>query len=669
MNKYEIENEVGKILCNKNSHLTCDECFLKNNDTYEICRYAKHCRISEKTQKQLQYISASINENTFLEACPGSGKTEVVGMKAAYEIKRWDNSSKRGIAILTFTNDATDVIKERINQFSKKATFYPHFIGTLSSFIYQYIAQPFGYSEINYTGKNGDHSLRLIDSDLSIFSNPWLQKYKCSIPYISKSGRRSDIYAHQILFDWSKKNFYIKIDQTCLSIGEYYESEQMQNHIIENRKKYNNSRYYSNSYFYNEFRKCKDNFLKDGFVTYEDMNSIAYQVLDKEKIAQKISTRFPLVIVDECQDLSWVEIEILNKLRQKGTILHFVGDINQSIFEFKEVALDSQYTSHYLETFKHFELTDNFRSCQPIVDLSNKLINSDNKVRGIEENKFLENSILYLEYNTVEKVINEYLKILSRFGISQDKCCIIVKQNSLKNQILGNKDNDKEHLLISAIQLWEKGGPSFKKKSLEYAGKQISKWFEGGNSKSNYYCPKDIISSFAWRIFLRDILLDCIINTKLTNYNRKYGKWYEDARKELPSIIKKNYLKIQEYDKIERDFDKIFSSRWYIGKNIRDDIFIFSKESKIDNLVKISTVHGAKGCTYDSTLVVSSKTINSESGHWKKHWIEGTDEDRRIGYVASTRAKFLMIWAVPQLSKEERKLIESYGFKDGKNIV
>lgn len=665
-----MQNEVAKILCEKNSDLTCDECYKSKKDIDYICKNSNHCRISEKTEKQLQYILSSINESTFLEACPGSGKTEVVGMKSAYEIKRWDSNSKNGMAILTFTNDATSVIRERANQFSKKTSFYPHFIGTISSFIHQYIAQPFGYSEINYSGIDGDYSLKLIDADLNAVTNPWLKKYKCSIPYIGKNGKRTDIFANQIFYDEKNRNFYIKIDKIYLSINEYYDIQQMQKHIKDSRKKFNNNYYYSNSYFYNEFKKCKNNFLKDGFATYEDMNCIAYQILDNDTIVKKISRKFPLIIVDECQDLSWIEIEILNKLKEKGTILHFVGDINQSIFEFKEIALESEYTSEYIKRLKKLELTDNFRSCQPIVNLSNKLMSISNTIKGIEENKFLENSVLYLEYENPEEAVTKYLRILNHFKISESKSCIIVKQNILKNQLLCNINDNERHLLISSIQLWGKENPNSKKKSLEYAGKQISKWFGGARSKSSYYCPKDITSVFAWRIFLKDILNDCYINSKLINYDRKYGKWYCDARKELPSIIKKNYCKIQCFDNLIRDFDEIFSSKWYIGKDVQEDILILNSELKNnDSAIKISTVHGSKGCTYDSTLVISSETAKSESGHWKSHWIEGTDEDRRVGYVASTRAKFLMIWAVPTLGKKDKELIEGYGFQNGNTIV
>ena len=60
-------------------------------------------RIEEKTDEQLDYILSPIDQCIYLEASAGSGKTEVLGLKAAYEICRWI-SRQTGIAFLTLTN-------------------------------------------------------------------------------------------------------------------------------------------------------------------------------------------------------------------------------------------------------------------------------------------------------------------------------------------------------------------------------------------------------------------------------------------------------------------------------------------------------------------------------------------------------------------------------------
>ena len=94
----------------------------------------------------------------------GSGKTEVVGLKAAYEISRWEKTPE-GIAILTFTNNAAEVIEKRVSQFSGVAKIgFPHFIGTIDSWLHGYIAHPFAHIITKCNGKSGDCSIRVIDN-------------------------------------------------------------------------------------------------------------------------------------------------------------------------------------------------------------------------------------------------------------------------------------------------------------------------------------------------------------------------------------------------------------------------------------------------------------------------------------------------------------------------
>lgn len=96
MTKEECQEQVAKVICDKSDEITCDECFRLSNG--HICEGLDHCRISEKTEEQLKYVLSSAKKDTFLRACAGSGKTEVVGMKAAYEIKKWKERNK-GIAV------------------------------------------------------------------------------------------------------------------------------------------------------------------------------------------------------------------------------------------------------------------------------------------------------------------------------------------------------------------------------------------------------------------------------------------------------------------------------------------------------------------------------------------------------------------------------------------
>ena len=67
------------------------------------CRHDNHCDLNNLSDRQIEYVLSSIKTDVYLNACPGSGKTEVVGIKCAYEMNLWSQRFS-GIAILTFTN-------------------------------------------------------------------------------------------------------------------------------------------------------------------------------------------------------------------------------------------------------------------------------------------------------------------------------------------------------------------------------------------------------------------------------------------------------------------------------------------------------------------------------------------------------------------------------------
>ena len=75
--------------------------------------------------------------------------------------------------------------------------------------------------------------------------------------------------------------------------------------------------------------KTKNAFNEKGFFTFEDVENCCFKLLmQRKEIATRLATRFPLIIIDECQDLSPVQIELLSILRENGTRLILVGDIN-----------------------------------------------------------------------------------------------------------------------------------------------------------------------------------------------------------------------------------------------------------------------------------------------------------------------------------------------------
>ena len=78
------------------------------------------------------------NGKLMVKACPGSGKTLCVSERIIRFINEHENKQS-GLAILSFTNVAIDEINERYEKETNEKIVYPHFIGTIDSFINKYI--------------------------------------------------------------------------------------------------------------------------------------------------------------------------------------------------------------------------------------------------------------------------------------------------------------------------------------------------------------------------------------------------------------------------------------------------------------------------------------------------------------------------------------------------
>ena len=96
------------------------------------------------TTEQKEFLSSA--GKVVLHACPGSGKTTIVAQKVINYLMSW-NRPHQGIAVLSFTNVASEEIARQAREILPQGYDIgtPHFVGTLDSFIDNYIFLRFGY--------------------------------------------------------------------------------------------------------------------------------------------------------------------------------------------------------------------------------------------------------------------------------------------------------------------------------------------------------------------------------------------------------------------------------------------------------------------------------------------------------------------------------------------
>ena len=147
-----------------------------------------------------------------------------------------------------------------------------------------------------------------------------------------------------------------------------------------------------------------------------------------------------MVIVDECQDLSYAQLQILQILHQHGTAIHLIGDLNQAIYEFRQIDINDTLEFISNNGLSEMILDENYRSNQKIVDASVKIIQSQSPIVGKRE-LIVSRPLIAILYkkNQVQKLINCYSNILNEEGLLMNESRIIVRNNSVKNKILGKK--------------------------------------------------------------------------------------------------------------------------------------------------------------------------------------------------------------------------------------
>ncbi|MEN6561845.1 MAG: ATP-dependent DNA helicase [Acidobacteriota bacterium] len=117
--------------------------------------------------------------------------------------------------------------------------------------------------------------------------------------------------------------------------------------------------------------------LKDrGLIDFEDQVTLVVDLLRRRpSVLDEVRRRYRYILVDEFQDTNYVQFELVKMLAAEHRNLTVVGDDDQSIFRFRGASLSNilGFEAVYPEA-ERIVLTRNYRSTQPILDASYRLI-------------------------------------------------------------------------------------------------------------------------------------------------------------------------------------------------------------------------------------------------------------------------------------------------------
>jgi DNA helicase-2/ATP-dependent DNA helicase PcrA len=588
--------------------------------------------------QQLEFINHRLTKSCHLSACPGSGKTEVVGIKAAYEFASWTDDFS-GIAILTFTRSAAAEIRERVLKYGGiKATQHPHFIGTFDSWLHAYLFQPFAHSLVGFPGRDGDKKIGIIENEshadfLNAFQTPPL----------------GDVKPRPI----TANSFSYKPDGLPETSIEPLAT------IV------NNPQYRS------LLLQCKRKFWKGGFATYQDAEFLSYELLKaKPRITKLLSCRFPFIIIDECQDLSPAQLELLDQLCMNGTNIHFVGDLDQAIYEFRHVepALVTAFSKKH--GFIQRRLTHNYRSNQQIVNCCQHFVNGTGEIKGMEQARFSPCCIL-LEYadTKINELPDDFRKMIDRLHLDPNRCAILARGKTTISKINPQDDKARSPVESFAAALCCFCSPGLKTEDLNVALDQLGRCicnlaYKGKGNHQKQYCPEGK-EAIDWRIFLWELLKDA---SSLLPFKEgeKELTWSQWARK-LKSFLELRWNLIESStDEWNSAKNKIKAPRGKVDSTVFESVNLVNQIAK----VRTATIHNAKGETLEAVMLVSAPDKKSKGGHFA-HWLDNGNqnkEHRRFAYVACSRARHLLIVAAKTMAPEEKTGLNGIGFISVPNL-
>ncbi|HOO14888.1 MAG TPA: UvrD-helicase domain-containing protein [Candidatus Marinimicrobia bacterium] len=343
-----------------------EKIFLKNGQLFD-----------EERRKFIECIDKSLH----LQACPGSGKTTALLAKLYILSEKMPFEKNQGICVLTHTNVAIDIIKKKMGEKANRMFSHPNFFGTIQSFVDRYLAIPayikcFGYRP-NYIDTEFFCG-KIIKYKKRLESNTWLVNNKGS--YNSVVDFVADIDVEFNKLGSNKINLIFKVTDT-------------------------------QSKTYKQIENIFCNIFNDGYIRFKDAFSLAKFHLDNIPELNKIfSSRFKYVFIDEAQDTSAIQKEIIEKCFNKNVIIQWIGDVNQGIMNdnYSETAWEPEKNGRY--EIKNF--TKSHRISQPIADIIKNIAISPYDTLCGCDNIPIKPVIIVFDDNTKNNVLEKFVELV-----------------------------------------------------------------------------------------------------------------------------------------------------------------------------------------------------------------------------------------------------------------
>ena len=417
---------------------------------------------------------------------------------------------------------------------------------------------------------------------------------------------------------------------------------------------------------------------------YDDLLLFLKKLLDEHAdVRERLSMESRYIMIDEFQDTNTLQADIADLLASEHHNLMVVGDDSQSIYSFRGAAF-----RNIMDFPKRFpdctvtRLEQNYRSTEPILAFTNALIASaeERHDKTLFSEIPSEQKPVFLRANTFDdqaSFIAQHVLELREEGIPLDSMAVLFRSGWHSNELeieLAGRD----------IPFVKFGGMKF----IETAHvKDVVSLLRVTHN------PKDAIAWYRQLLLIegigprtaRDIMGrvidenqgfaalidDSMRRRKFGGQLQKLHKVIEETtkaatpeekvlamRKYYAPLLKHNYddhrKRVDDLDSLER-----IASRYKSMQQFLDDISLeppthsqidTAPEDKEDEKLVLSTIHSAKGLEWHTVFVIGLIDGYLPSAQ-ALHSRDEIEEERRLLYVACTRAERNLFLLSPELSR------------------
>lgn len=414
-------------------------------------------------------------------------------------------------------------------------------------------------------------------------------------------------------------------------------------------------------------RKQKNNVLD-----FDDLLLYWHMMMQNATLAQSLARNFDHVLVDEYQDTSRLQGEIVHALKPDGSGVTVVGDDAQAIYSFRAAAVDNilGFANRFTPKAEITVLAQNYRSTQQILDSANALM-----AEGARQHRkslmSTRQSSTKPQYIMLEDAQGQAEYIVSKILATRE-----IGGSLRRHAILFRSTH---HSDVLEVELARRNIPFVKYGGLKFLEAahvkdliNVLRWAENpGNAIAGFRVLKlvpgmgpaharqalahleagnwrfDALPGFPvtatqrtdWKAFCTLMTTLADPNTPWAGQVRLVRDWYKP---QLERIYDAAWTRLGDLEQLEQIGAQHGTRERFLTELTLDPPVVSSDQagapSKDEDYVILSTIHSAKGQEWDMVylLNVADGNFPSEFSTGKPEMIE---EERRLLYVAMTRAR------------------------------